>query len=104
MDGLELKIHTLFHNKSHTYQTCVISHPFPSQELVLGLMLGVSRSIPSAHDTMRRGEWAKKNFNGHTLNGKILGIIGFGSVGQAVSASAHHVLVAAVTYDAFLLV
>lgn len=33
---------------------------------------------------MRRGEWAKKNFNGRTINGKTLGIIGFGSVGQAV--------------------
>lgn len=38
---------------------------------------------------MRRGEWAKKSFNGRTLNGKVLGIIGFGSVGQAVSALAY---------------
>ncbi|CAM9127261.1 unnamed protein product [Hapterophycus canaliculatus] len=54
-------------------------------ELVLGLMLGVSRSISSAHDTMRRGEWAKNDFTGRTLNGKTLGIIGFGSVGQALA-------------------
>lgn len=38
---------------------------------------------------MRRGEWAKKSFNGRTLNGKTLGIIGFGSVGQALSALTH---------------
>lgn len=56
----------------------------PIEELVLGLLLSLSRSIPSAHETMRRGEWAKKDFNGRTLNGKILGIIGFGSVGRAV--------------------
>ena len=55
-------------------------------ELVLGLMLGVSRSITSAHDTMRRGEWAKKSFSGSTLKGKTLGIVGFGSVGQEASA------------------
>lgn len=54
------------------------------QELVLGLLLGLSRSIPSAHETMRRGEWAKKDFTGRTLTGKTLGIIGFGSVGRAV--------------------
>lgn len=33
---------------------------------------------------MREGKWAKKDFNGRTLNGKILGIVGFGSVGRAV--------------------
>eukprot|EP00752_Nemacystus_decipiens_P010137 g9033.t1 len=54
-------------------------------ELVLGLLLSLSRSIPSAHETMKRGEWAKKNFNGRTLNGKILGILGFGSVGREVA-------------------
>lgn len=56
-------------------------------ELVLGLMLGVSRSITPAHDTMRRGEWAKKSFSGRTLRGKTLGIVGFGSVGQEASAT-----------------
>lgn len=59
-----------------------------SSELVLGLMLSVSRSIPSAHDSVKRGEWAKRDFNGRTLNGKILGIVGFGSVGQEVIAPA----------------
>lgn len=58
--------------------------PLLLQELVLGLLLGLSRNIPSAHETMRRGEWAKKDFNGRTLNGKIIGIVGFGSVGRAV--------------------
>lgn len=53
-------------------------------ELVFGLMLGISRSIPEAHATLQRGEWAKSRFNGHTLAGKTLGVIGFGSVGQEV--------------------
>ncbi|CAN0286804.1 unnamed protein product [Ectocarpus sp. 6 AP-2014] len=54
-------------------------------ELVMGLMLGVSRSISSARDTTRRGEWAKSNFTGRTLSGKTLGIVGFGSVGIALA-------------------
>lgn len=58
-----------------------------SAELVLGLMLSISRSLPRAHDTMKRGEWAKKDFSGRTLKGKILGIVGFGSVGQEVRMS-----------------
>lgn len=48
-------------------------------------MLGVSRSIPRAHDTMRRGEWAKKQFSGNMLSGKVLGVVGFGSVGREAS-------------------
>lgn len=58
-------------------------------ELVVGAMLGISRSITSAHETMKRGEWAKKKFIGRTLNGKILGIVGFGSVGQEASEPNH---------------
>lgn len=61
-------------------------------------MLGVSRNIPSAHDTMRCGKWAKNSFNGRTLNGKTLGIIGFGSVGQAVSTLTLRVHIGATTY------
>lgn len=61
----------------------VMYEPF-STELVFGLMLGISRSIPEAHASMQRGEWAKSRFNGHTLYGKTLGVIGFGSVGQEV--------------------
>ncbi|CAM9638021.1 unnamed protein product [Pylaiella littoralis] len=55
-------------------------------ELAMGLMLGVSRSIVSAHFTMRRGEFSKYNYkNDRSLNGRTLGIIGFGSVGQALA-------------------
>lgn len=62
---------------------CVVCELF-STELVFGLMLGISRSIPEAHASMQRGEWAKRRFSGHTLYGKTLGVIGFGSVGQEV--------------------
>ena len=54
-------------------------------ELVMGVMLGVSRGIPRAHESMKRGEWAKKEFHGRSLKGKVLGIVGFGSVGQEVN-------------------
>jgi len=53
-------------------------------ELTLGLLLAVARSIPRADNTMKKGEWIKKQLEGVELRGKTLGIIGMGNIGSAV--------------------
>jgi D-3-phosphoglycerate dehydrogenase len=51
-------------------------------ELTLGLMLGLLRHLPRADREIRAGNWQKRM--GNLLQGKKVGIIGFGRIGQKV--------------------
>jgi D-3-phosphoglycerate dehydrogenase len=44
-------------------------------------MLGISRNIPQAHNSLKNGVWLKKKFEGKELAYKTLGIIGCGRIG-----------------------
>lgn len=57
-------------------------------ELTLGLMLSLARHIPRADNTMKTGQWAKKDLKGVELAGKTLGIIGMGRIGSDVAKRA----------------
>ncbi len=54
-------------------------------ELALGLMLSVVREIGRADATMKAGKWIKKELEGGELNGKTLGVIGFGRIGSTTA-------------------
>ena len=54
-------------------------------EHTVAMSFATARSIPQAHDRLRNGEWAKGEFLGTELNGKTLGIVGLGRVGQEVA-------------------
>ncbi len=53
-------------------------------EHTLALMLAMARSIPQASNSTKSGKWEKKKFLGNELRGKILGIVGLGSIGREV--------------------
>ncbi|MBN1669189.1 MAG: phosphoglycerate dehydrogenase, partial [Anaerolineales bacterium] len=57
-------------------------------EYTLALMLALVREIPAADQTMKSGQWAKKELLGSELYGKTLGIIGLGQIGSAVARRA----------------
>lgn len=52
-------------------------------ELTVGLMLSMARNIPSAVEQTKSGEWPR--LRGLSLEGKVVGLIGFGSIGQNVA-------------------
>jgi len=52
-------------------------------ELTIALLLSLARSIPEAAASVRDGEWPR--LHGRVLEGKVIGLIGFGSVGKAVA-------------------
>ena len=52
-------------------------------ELTIGLMISLARSIPEAAGLVRNGNWPR--LRGKSLEGKVIGLMGFGSVGQEVA-------------------
>jgi D-3-phosphoglycerate dehydrogenase len=54
-------------------------------ELTWGLLLALTRNIPSAHSSVLNGEWQRDRFKGHDLAGLWLGIVGLGRIGEKVA-------------------
>ncbi len=57
-------------------------------ELAWALMLGLSRKIAPANQSLREGRWDRKKYQGTQLAGKTLGVIGMGRIGRAVAERA----------------
>ena len=57
-------------------------------ELTMGLMFSLAREIPRADVNMKNAKWIKKELEGIELNGKTLGVVGFGRIGSAVAQRA----------------
>jgi D-3-phosphoglycerate dehydrogenase len=50
-----------------------------------GLLLALLRHIPQAHQAVVAGDWDRTRFFGRELQGRTLGIIGLGRIGQMVA-------------------
>lgn len=76
--------------KSHN--VTVVNSPIATTlavaELAIGLMFAVAREIPRADAGMKNTKWLKKELEGIELNGKTLGVIGFGRIGAATAQRA----------------
>jgi D-3-phosphoglycerate dehydrogenase len=57
-------------------------------ELTIGLIISLARSIPLADRTLKEGKWIKKKLVGWQLEGKTLGTIGLGKIGERVARMA----------------
>ena len=57
-------------------------------ELALGLILCSMRNVQKAHLQMKNGTWDKKRLTGSEIEGKTLGIIGYGRIGSALGRKA----------------
>lgn len=49
-----------------------------------GLLLALLRNIPWAHSSVLRGEWRRDQFKGHELQGRRLGLLGLGRIGEKI--------------------
>jgi D-3-phosphoglycerate dehydrogenase len=71
-------------------------------EHAMGLLLSLVRHIPEAADSMRRGEWDRKKFEGTELRGKTIGIVGMGRIGGHVAGIARAFGMNVVGHDPYL--
>jgi D-3-phosphoglycerate dehydrogenase len=68
----------------------------------MALLLGLVRHIPWAAESMRRGEWDRKKYEGTELRGKTMGIVGLGRIGGQVAQLARAFGMQLVGHDPFL--
>ncbi|MDD1775903.1 MAG: NAD(P)-binding domain-containing protein, partial [Candidatus Methanomethylicus sp.] len=71
-------------------------------ELVMTMMMNLVRGVHLANESMKKGLWEKKRFQGTELFGKTLGIVGFGRIGRAVAERAKAFGMDILVYDVFV--
>jgi len=71
-------------------------------ELALAHMLSLCRHLPGADHSVRQGKWERSKFTGTEIAGKILAIIGFGTIGRSVADRALGLKMRVLTCDPFV--
>ncbi len=68
-------------------------------ELAIGLIIASLRNVQKANSQMKAGKWDKKGLIGAEVEGKTLGIIGYGRIGAAVGKKAHALGMKVIAYN-----
>ena len=71
-------------------------------EHTFALLLALARRIPSADASLKAERWERKRHVGSELQGKALGVIGFGQIGRRVATRARAFEMEVLAYDPFL--
>lgn len=71
-------------------------------EHAFALLLGLSRNLAPANQSLVEGRWDRKKYMGSQLSGKVLGVIGLGRIGQEVASRATAFDMKVLGYDPFL--
>jgi D-3-phosphoglycerate dehydrogenase len=71
-------------------------------EHTFGFMLAMARAISQANASTKGGKWEKKKFLGNELRGKVLGIMGLGSIGREVVKRAKPFEMTLLAYDPYV--
>ena len=71
-------------------------------ELAFAMMLAVPNHIVKANESMRMGEWLKKELKRTELHGKTLGLVGIGNIAQAVAVRAQAFGMHVIAFDKFV--
>lgn len=71
-------------------------------ELVIGLLIALSRKLSLADRDTKAGRWDRPRFMGTEISGKTLGIVGFGRIGSTTAAKARALGMTTVAYDPYV--
>jgi D-3-phosphoglycerate dehydrogenase len=78
------------------------SNVITAAEHTMALLLALARNVPQAHASLVGGAWDRAKFSGVELNEKVLGVIGFGRIGQLVAHRARGFGMRVIAFDAYL--
>lgn len=71
-------------------------------EHAVALLLAAARHIPAADASLRQGQWKRSSYTGVELNGKTVGIVGLGKIGQLVAQRLAAFGVELIAYDPYV--
>ena len=71
-------------------------------ELSIAHLLSLSRNLPRADRSVRDGKWERNALTGVEVAGKVLGIVGFGTIGRLVAARARGLRMRLLVHDPFV--
>jgi len=71
-------------------------------ELTVGYLFALARRLPQTTASMRAGKWEKKKFRGSEIEGKTLGLVGYGRIGWLVAKKALALGMDIVAYDPYV--
>ena len=71
-------------------------------ELAIALLLATARHIPKANASLKSGKWERSKFTGVELDDKVVGIVGFGRIGQLVAQRLAPFGVRLLAYDPYV--
>jgi D-3-phosphoglycerate dehydrogenase len=71
-------------------------------EHTFAVLLALARNVQAADASIKAGEWDRKRFLGFELDGRTLGVIGLGRIGQAVAFRGRAFGMKLIAYDPFL--
>lgn len=93
-------------NEATARKVLVVNAPSASTvsvaELAIGHMISWCRFLPQADKSVKEGKWEKKQFEGHEIYGKTLGLIGSGRIGAEVAKRAQAFGMTVIAFDPYL--
>src|SRR5437660_6032275 len=78
------------------------SNVVTAAEHTMALLLALARNIPQAHASLIGGAWERSKFSGIELYEKVLGILGFGRIGQLVAQRARGFGMRVIAFDPYV--
>ena len=71
-------------------------------EIAIALLLATARNVVPANLALKEGKWARSKFGGVELQGKTVGVVGFGKIGQLVTKRLRAFDMEFIAYDPYV--